>query len=259
MINWGKLFLLSSLFIPAGNVYSQNDLIFIDRYDRYSTIRLNDTGVDECVDGVDLDLPCPVNGFPVQDGDAGRDYLARIGQLVKVGDGAAGFDFTKISAAGDPLPFGSPSWSCVRDNHTGLIWEHKSTDGGLHDRFNNYSWYEPDGSLNGGGPGLQDGGNCSGSLCDTHHFVEAVNTEGYCGIDRWRLPTVVELNSIVNFGARNPSIDTTYFANHQGFSYWSNSPAVDPDDAWFVGFFEGGHGSGAKTIGRSVVLVADIQ
>lgn len=248
---------LITIIISDAN--SQNDLIFLDNYTQYSTIALNDSGIDECVDGVDRGLPCPVMGFPNQDGDVGRDYLARIGQLVKNGDGAAGFDFRKVSALGNPLPPEATSWACVRDNQTGLIWEIKSTDGGLHDRFNSYSWYEPEDSINGGDPGVQDGGSCNGSLCDTHHFVQAVNSEALCGLDQWRLPTLAELHSIVHYGERNPSIDTDFFVNHQPFSAWTSSPAVDSQKAWFIGFFEGGSGNGTKSLGRSVLLVTRVQ
>ena len=43
------------------------------------------------------------SGFPRQDGDFGRDALARAGQLTKIGGGEAGFDFTKISNSGQPF------------------------------------------------------------------------------------------------------------------------------------------------------------
>ena len=48
--------------------------------------------------------------------------------------------YTKISYDGKKLPDNAKSWSCVRDNNSGLVWEVKSTDGGIHDRENIYRW-----------------------------------------------------------------------------------------------------------------------
>ena len=48
--------------------------------------------------------------------------------------------FTKLDATGKELPASTETWSMVRDNKTGLIWEAKSTDGSIHDMNNAYSW-----------------------------------------------------------------------------------------------------------------------
>ena len=61
-----------------------------------ATRPLNDTGIDWCADVSQNNLDCPVQGYEGQDGDHGRDALARKGQLQKIGGGAAGFDFTKL-------------------------------------------------------------------------------------------------------------------------------------------------------------------
>ena len=55
-------------------------------------------------------------------------------------DGHAGFSFTKLDRNGNPLPAAATSWSCVRDNVTGLTWEVKTNDGGIHDKDNTYWW-----------------------------------------------------------------------------------------------------------------------
>ncbi|SYZ81278.1 Uncharacterised protein [Vibrio paracholerae] len=65
-----------------------------------ATQPLNDTGIDWCADGSQNNLDCPVQGYEGQDGDHGRDALARSGQLQKVGGG----DFTKLDNSGNPLP-----------------------------------------------------------------------------------------------------------------------------------------------------------
>ena len=231
---------------------------------------LNDTGIDWCANGNTNNLDCLEGeaGFEGQDGEFGRDAKARAGTLTKIGGGAAGFDYTKIAADGSVLAIqdvtwdangteaAGSQWSCVRDNVTGLIWEIKTTDGGLRDRNHTYSWYNPDSNTNGGTAGLQNGGSCSGSDCDTHAFVQAVNSQGVCGATDWRMPTRRELMSIVNNGQVSPTIDTAYFPNTPSVWFWSSSPyAGYPTSAWGVVFNNGLVGDGNKNGKGRVRLV----
>jgi hypothetical protein len=58
----------------------------------------------------------------------------------------------------------------------------------------------------------------------------------------WRLPTIIELSSLVDLGRRRPSINVTYFpAPYVGpFNFWSATPmAGSPSFAWLVGFSDG--------------------
>ena len=55
----------------------------------------------------------------------------------------------------------------------------------------------------------------------------------------WRLPTVKELISLIDYERYNPSIDPV-FTDTKSASYWSSTPhAGNPGDAWVVGFFIG--------------------
>ncbi len=222
--------------------------------------KLNDTGITLCGDYAydggsgrhDADVDCArlndADGDPVppairltgtgQDGHVGRDLPPATDS-----DGHAGFSFTKIGANGEELPASAASWHCVRDNVTHLIWEAKTTDNGLHHRDWTYTWYEPDGSRNGGVAGTQDGGRCNAtSRCDTAGYVAAVNTAGWCGASDWRMPGVNELLSIADLSRSEPAIDTAYFPhiNPRGY-YWSATPYVDATrgGAWNVYFGEG--------------------
>nr|WP_238409457.1 DUF1566 domain-containing protein [Vibrio navarrensis] len=236
-----------------------NQVQLVTRKVAQPTGKLNDTGIDWCADGSQNNLDCPVQGYEGQDGDHGRDALARKGQLQKIGGGAAGFDFTKLDNSGNPLPESASEWGCVRDNHTGLIWEVKQPvgSGGLRDAGHTYTWYNPDNSTNGGSAGTQNGGTCQGSACDTYAFVNAVNSQGLCGARDWRLPSVNELLTIVHNGRSVPAIEQSYFPHTTQYGgNWSSTPlASDSGCAWDVYFSYGGVGYYGKSYLHQARLV----
>jgi len=201
---------------------------------------LNDTGVDWCGNDDNNNLSCPVSEFPGQDGEFGRDALERQGNLLKFGSGDAGFDFIKLDNDGEELSASANNHACVLDNVTGLMWEVKQTGtGDLRYSGHTYSWYNPDGSVNGGNAGEEDDGTCAGSACDTQAFVAAVNTAELCGYDDWRMPTVSELNSIMHRGATGDvAVDPEFFPNTTADSYWTGqSRATDTaNSAWAITF-----------------------
>ena len=211
---------------------------------------VNDTGITTCSDFVSNGLPCPKATYPGQDAEYGRDIAAQIGTLTKIGAGRAGFDFTKLDVGGNSLSATATSWSCVRDNFTGLVWEVKTDDGGLRDKNNTFAWYNPDVNTNGGGNGEQNGGICTGGInCDTYSYVQAANNQNLCGFSDWRLPWQEELRSIVDydyslFANYMPTIDAGYFpgtlTGSLSDAYWSASPeAALTGYAWCVDFYDG--------------------
>lgn len=198
---------------------------------------LNDTGIIRCVSADDAsnDLDCPQSSAPGQDAQFGRDVSDNDDS-----DGHAGFSFTKLDDNGNALPASASTWACVQDNVTGLIWEVKTDNGGLHDKDHSYTWYSSDSTTNGGDTGSANGGICAGSYCDTQSYVQAMNSQGLCGVNDWRLPTLRSLISIVDFGRNRPAIDTDYFPNTQSIEYWSaSSPVSFSNYAWSVGFNRG--------------------
>ena len=63
--------------------------------------------------------------------------------------------YTKLDATGEDLPDDAESWTMVRDNVTGLIWEVKVNDPNhLRHQGHSYTWYNTDPATNGGYAGF---------------------------------------------------------------------------------------------------------
>ena len=224
---------------------------------------LNDTGVTTCADASGATVSCTAaTAVQGQDARYGRDAAAGTGALTKVGGGANGFDFTKISNGGAVLPSTAPlgtgagEWGCTYDNTTGLLWEVKTTSG-LRSQNHNYSWYSTNSATNGGDVGSASGGACATTgRCDTEKFVQDVNAVGMCGRNDWRMPTVRELVGLVRLGV-SPTIDGGYFPfGCINCIFWSASPStVSAGIALFVHFSVGSPGVTAKSGTYAVRLV----
>jgi hypothetical protein len=142
--------------------------------------------------------------------------------------------YTKLDADGNDLPDTATSWTMVRDNVTGLIWEVKTDDGSVHDKDNTYTWYDSNPDTNGGDAGTPGNGT------DTEDFINALNSSNYGGHSDWRLPTMEELLSIIDYGIYNPAINGSYFPNRMSSRYWSSTTLVDSSNrARYVNFIYG--------------------
>ena len=112
------------------------------------------------------------------------------------------------------------------DNNSGLMWEIKTLDGSIHDYNNIYSWSttgeDPDGTV-------------------FTVFLEGLNTISFADYDDWRIPTVKELQSLVDYSQSGPAISPELpgVMIGVGIYYWTSTPAVSPSDAWFVYFDDG--------------------
>jgi hypothetical protein len=76
----------------------------------------------------------------------------------------------------------------ITDSETGLMWEKKSRDGSLHDAKNAYTWAL---SYNDPAP--------DGTLFTT--FLSGLNESGFAGHTDWRIPTISELETIIDYTA----------------------------------------------------------
>ena len=188
--------------------------------------KLNDTGITwggNYPEG--NNTTCTSNIDAPQDCHQGRDATRNDNA-----DGHAGFSYTKLDQSGNSLPATAATWSCVRDNVTGLVWEGKTDDGGIHDRDNTYRW--------GGTTALGTGYGTYYPDWDT--LVDGSNSQRLCGFSDWRVPTRAELQGLVHYGRINPTIDTDYFPNTPASYFWSASPSGDSSSyAWGVHFRNG--------------------
>ena len=106
----------------------------------------------------------------------------------------------------------------VEDNRTGLIW---TRDAGLSPRLQ--SWDE------------------------ALDYVKSINSQGYCGSRKWRLPNIRELDSLVDVFRHSPALPMGHpFINVQD-AYWSSTTSVfESRYAWVLYFQDGVVGVGFK-------------
>jgi hypothetical protein len=87
------------------------------------------------------------------------------------------------------------------------------------------------------------------------HLTTAVEASNYCatlGPGSWRLPTRIELVSLIDFTRNGPSIDPV-FSGTQSDTYWSSSVASgDPAHYWMVSFTDGTVSTGTANNVRCV-------
>ncbi len=227
----------------------------------------HDDELTDCTAAVDADNdPIPQG----QDAVNGLDAIANDDS-----DGHAGFSYTKLDSAGSPLDASAESWSCVKDNVTGYIWESKQNLGsgiaqsGLHTAEDLFSWYSTDpkingnqgsGSLNPYNPALCSGydANDASKLCNTEAFVARVNTATLCGLNNWKLPSLQELSSLVNYNEGDRAIDPTYFPNNTYGSYSTATIGVRGSSSTVmnIAFHDGNIYTNSKSIAASVRLVS---
>ncbi len=144
-------------------------------------------------------------------------------------------------------------WACVRDKRTNLVWEVKTDDPSLRGQQWTYSWYEPASVGAQDYAGKANGGKCYSesyikSACDTQAYVAAINAVGLCGYSDWRLPSNVELHTLLDRNENCPGtcIDLRAFPNTAKGGYWSSSQFGEYTCyAWGVDF-ELGDASGAN-------------
>ena len=161
-----------------------------------------DTGQKKCYDEK-REIPCPSHGKPYYGQDAQYETNKR--------------SYTKLDKSGRTLSDSARSWSMVKDNVTGLIWEVKTNDGSIHDKNIKYNWED-----------------------SRQKFTKELNSSRFGNSSDWRIPDLKELSSIINNGIHDPSIDAQFFPNTISHDYWSSTTSqYNTNDAYIMNFNKG--------------------
>lgn len=169
-----------------------------------------------------------------QDGMVGRDVTNPSNT-----DGKLGFSYSTVGSYSKE--------ECVKDNITGLTWEGKPTTG-FRAATNTYTNYDSTTAAQfwNGTADVNPTQAQIDAATNTVGYVAAVNAAKLCGYSDWRLPTVDELQGIVDYSVAypGPTIDGTWFPNTQQSAqlsvYWSGTGfAGYSASAWSVHFYDG--------------------
>lgn len=115
------------------------------------------------------------------------------------------------------------------DNGTGLVW--RTCSQGLSGAT----------CVIGSAATLPNDGTVGDAINEVTNGCNALNSantgNGYSGIKTWRLPTILELESLLNHSSINPSIQTSAFPGTVSNDFWSSTPwNANLTYAWKIGF-----------------------
>jgi len=140
----------------------------------------------------------------------------------------------------------------IFDHQTGLEWEKKTTDGGIHDKDNGYTWTSllnnpvtnnPDGTAFTVFLAGLNGGNALPCVGESLDGVTVSSLAGYAGHCDWRLPTIGELMTIVDCSYQATAgvcINPIFGPTQERFPYVSSTSFANGlQTVWDV-FFSGG-------------------
>jgi uncharacterized repeat protein (TIGR02543 family) len=165
-----------------------------------------ETGQSKCYDSSsEIDCPQPDAEYYGQD----AQYPGPVRSYTKLGQGGEVLseDARHVDEGG--------AWVITRDDVTGLMWEVKT----LGNREHTYTWQET-----------------------RDVFITTLNNQKFGGYDDWRLPTIMELSSLVHSGISDPgpTIDAMWFPLTQSTQYWAATTQNEQTHtAWLVDFKNG--------------------
>ena len=163
------------------------------------------------------------------------------------GDGYPNPDAFGVSGHGPVLSYTEPvpADGTFTDDNTGLMWEIKDDNGGIHDKDNTYTWSSTGTAADGtlfSAEGFLDTLNntCDGAgvACATDTDCRGGGVCGFAGYTDWRIPNIKELQSIVNYSVLIPSSSVP--GETKSSPYWSvTTRAFNTSNAWVVNFLFG--------------------
>ena len=119
--------------------------------------------------------------------------------------------YTKLDVLGTVLKGDSQFWDCVKDNDSGLTWEAKKLDTGLHGiatTFTNFTstviaQKQIGTDINSFVPyfGFPTAGEVNGTT-NLLGLAALMNRQNYCGYSDWRIPSIRELAQITDYGGQ---------------------------------------------------------
>lgn len=133
--------------------------------------------------------------------------------------------------AGVTLSFTDNGDGTITDNNTGLMWEKKGDNGGLHDKDNSYYW---------------TGNTATMTIWD---WLDAVNLASFGGAQDWRIPNARELLSLASFDGVVPAafnnncvagVSAVSGSCTKNLAYWTSTSDVSTAlsgttiTAWYV-------------------------
>lgn len=198
----------------------------------------NDGSPGPAASGTNASTLCP-DGHAVLAGGSCLNVDALLQQLVAL---IPGFDVCALGVKPTSGPYVDNCDGTVTDKMTGLMWEKKTDDGGIHDKDNLYTWSET---------GTAFDGTAKTAFLDVLNDVAGGGANCFAGHCDWRLPKVgrdadagmPELETIllpqVPCGT-SPCIDPIFGPTQASF-YWSSTPSPNdpPLNARFVNFLDG--------------------